>query len=376
MSFVVNSAELQKHLSLIGGVVPTKSVLPILQNVLFRLSKGTLELAATDLDNAMRTSLAVEALDNDPVDIALPAKLLQDTLKALPEQPVTFKVDPETFAIRLTTENGEYELSGANGQDYPALPAPEKTQKLDIPMATLSRAIGKTLFAASTDELKPALNGMYFDFKTTGATFVATDAHRLVRYRRLDITVKKDVSFILPQKALKLIGSAGAGSVETVTLEYNQSNAFFTFGTTLLVCRLIDARFPDYENVIPKTSSSKAILSKRELLGSMRRLDIFSNKTTHLGRFGFSSNALEVFSEDVDFSNRAKETLNSTYDGAKMEIGFNVSLMTDLISNVDTDELVMELESPSRAAVVVPSQQEQGENLLMLLMPVMLSSSF
>jgi DNA polymerase-3 subunit beta len=376
MSFVVNSAELQKHLSLIGGVVPTKSVLPILQNVLFRLSKNELELAATDLDNAMRTSLAVEKLDDEAVDIALPAKLLQDTLKALPEQPITFKVDPETFAVRLTTENGEYELSGANGQDYPALPSPEKTQKLDMPMAILSRAINKTLFAASTDELKPALNGMFFDFKTTGATFVATDAHRLVRYRRLDITVKKDVSFILPQKALKLIGNAAQGSVETITLEYNQSNAFFTFGTTLLVCRLIDARFPDYENVIPKTSSSKAILAKRDLLGSMRRLDIFSNKTTHLGRFSLSSNLLEVYSEDVDFSNRAKENLNSTYDGAKMEIGFNVSLMTDLISNVDTDEVIMELESPSRAAVVLPAEQAQGENILMLLMPVMLSSSF
>lgn len=376
MSFVVNSAELQKHLSLIGGVVPSKSVLPILQNVLFRLTKDTLELAATDLDNAMRTSLAVEPLDSEAVNIALPAKLLQDTLKALPEQPITFKVDPETFAVRLTTENGEYELSGANGQDYPALANPEKTQKLEMPMATLARAIGKTLFAASNDELKPALNGMFFDFKTTGATFVATDAHRLVRYRRLDITVKKDVSFILPQKALKLIGSAAQGSVETVTLEYNAANAFFTFGTTLLVCRLIDARFPDYENVIPKTSSSKAILAKRDLLGSMRRLDIFSNKTTHLGRFSLSSNLLEVYSEDVDFSNRAKENLTCTYDGQKMEIGFNVSLMTDLISNVDTDEVIVELESPSRAAVMVPSQQEQGENLLMLLMPVMLSSSF
>lgn len=374
MSFLVSSTELQKHLGVISGVVPAKSVLPIIQNVHFRLQGSTLTLAATDLDNAMQTSLTVEALDGDGADIALPAKLLQDTLKALPEQPVTFRINPDTFSVRLTTDNGEYELTGANGADFPALPAPDNTSSIEMPLGTLTKAIQKTLFASSNDELKPALNGMYFDFKQAGATFVATDAHRLVRYRRLDVAVTNEVAFILPQKALKLLASAAGGLMDSVSIEYNQSNAFFSFGTTLLVCRLIDARFPDYENVIPKTSSNKLILNKKELLGSMRRLDIYSNKTTHLGRYRLKPNQLEVQAEDLDFSNRAKETLHCLYEGGEMEIGFNVSLMTDIIANVETDDLVVELESPSRAAVVLPSTQEQGEHILMLLMPVMLSS--
>lgn len=376
MSFVVSSGELQKQLSVIAGVVPTKSVLPIIQNIHFKLAKGILTLTATDLDNSMQTSLPVEQLGKEALDVALPAKMLTDILKALPEQPVTFKLQPESFAVVMTTDNGEYELTGANGKDFPTLPAATQTEQIQMPLAVLTKAISKTIFASSSDELKPTLNGLFFDFKTNGATFVATDAHRLVRYRRTDVTVKKDISFILPQKALKLVVTAAGTATDNVYIEYNKSNAFFKFGTTQLVCRLIDGRFPDYENVIPKKSTSKAVLNKKELIGSMKRLDIFSNKTTHLGRFKLKGNLLEVTSEDTDFANKAKETLNCVYDGSELEIGFNVSLMTDIIANVDTEDLNMELESPSRAAVVLPASQESGENILMLLMPVMLSSAY
>ncbi len=376
MSFVASSGELQKQLALIAGVVPAKSVLPIIQNIHFKLAKGILTLTATDLDNTLQTTLPVEQLGKENMDVALPAKLLLDILKALPEQPVTFKLQPESFAISLTTDNGEYELTGANGKDFPTMPSAANTEQISMPLPVLAKAINKTLFAASTDELKPALNGMFFDFKTNGATFVATDAHRLVRYRRTDITVKKEVNFILPQKALKLLVAAAGSNADNIYIEYNKSNAFFKFGTTQLVCRLIDAKFPDYDNVIPKKSSSKAVMTKRELLGSMRRLDIFSNKTTHLGRFKLNGNVLEVNSEDTDFANKAKETLNCLYDGGELEIGFNIALMSDIISNVETDDVTLELESPSRAAVVLPSSQENGENVLMLLMPVMLSTAY
>jgi DNA polymerase III subunit beta len=241
----------------------------------------------------------------------------------------------------------------------------------------LAKAIQRTIFAASTDELKVALNGVLFDFKTTGATFVATDAHRLVRYRRQDVIVPEDISFILPQKALNLLQSLAAGSQDdALTIEYNQSNAFFQIGVARLVCRLIDARFPDYEAVIPKESPNRVVLNKRELLQSLRRLDIFSNKTTHLGRCSLAENAMNMVAEDNEYANRAKEGLSCVYDGAAMEIGFNISLMNDVIGAIETDEVVLELDTPSRAAVVVPASQEPNEDVLMLLMPVMLTSGY
>jgi DNA polymerase-3 subunit beta len=232
------------------------------------------------------------------------------------------------------------------------------------------------LFAASTDELKPAMNGMLFDFQTGGATFVATDAHRLVRYRRGDVQIENEVNFIMPQKALKLLRTAASNSdAESVQIDYNESNAFFRFGNTLLASRLIDARFPDYQNVIPANSPGRAILNKEELIGSMRRLDIYSNKTTHLGRFALSGNSMRVHAEDLDYDNRATENLHALYEGDDLEIGFNVALMMDIIGNVHTDDVVMEVESPGRAAVVLPSEQKDNEDILMLLMPVMLSNN-
>lgn len=375
MGFLVSSSDLQHHLSVVAGVVPSKAVLPIILNIRMRLAGDQLYLTATDIDTTVETQMRVEPQGSADFDLALPAKLLQDTLKALPEQPITFEPIEDQFAVKLVTENGEYELSGASGQDFPSTPAPEATSGIQLPLQTLVKAIDQVLFAASTDELKPALNGMYFDLRTTGATFVATDAHRLVRYRRLDITTQEDISFILPQKALKLLANAAGDEDENLTIEYNPSNAFFSFGDTRLTCRLIDARFPDYENVIPKESPNKLIIAKKDLLGSMRRLDIYSNKSTHLGRFRLASGKLEVTSEDPEFANRAHETLKCLYEGSALEIGFNVSLLLDILGNLETEDVIFELDSPGRAAVILPSEQLQGENLLMLLMPVMLSAN-
>ncbi|MDX2062427.1 MAG: DNA polymerase III subunit beta [Bacteroidia bacterium] len=373
MGFLVSSAELQHHLSLVGGIVPSKAVLPIIQNIRLRLVGDRLHLSATDLDSSIETQLRVEPQGDTPFDLALPAKLMLDTVKALPEQPITFEPVEDQFSVRLLTENGQYELSGANGQDFPSLPQPDGTTRIELPLQTLVKAIDQVLFAASTDELKPALNGMFFDLKSGGATFVATDAHRLVRYRRLDISTAQETSFILPQKALKLLANAAGSDEEALRIEYNPSHAFFHFGDTQLSCRLIDARFPDYENVIPAASTSKLIISKRELLGSMRRLDIYSNKSTHLGRFRLSAGQLAVQSEDPEFANRANETLRCIYEGEPLEIGFNVSLLLDILGNIDTEDVVFELDSPGRAAVILPSEQAKGEHVLMLLMPVMLS---
>lgn len=375
MSFIVASHELQSHLSRISGVVPAKSVLPIIQNIHFQLRDGQLVLTATDLDNSLQTTLAVEPQGAGELNVAFPAKLLQDTIKALPEQPLTFTRNEDSNVITLTTDVGEYRVNTEPGADFPQFPKAEETQTITLPLSVLVNVIDHTLFAASTDELKPAMNGMLFEFAPGGANFVATDAHRLVRYRRTDIQTEAEVTFILPQKALKLLVSAASSSgAETVQIEYNQTSAFFSFGSTRMACRLIDARFPDYRNVIPASSPAKAILNKRELLGSMRRLDIYSNKTTHLGRFKLMGNVLEVQAEDLDFDNRATERLHALYEGEDLEIGFNVALMRDLIDNIPTEDAVLELESPSRAAVILPSEQAENEDLLMLLMPVMLTN--
>lgn len=375
MNFIVSSTELQRHIATITGIVPAKSVLPIVQYILFEVKDGKLRLTATDLENSIQTQLKIEGGDGE-FKVALPPKILQDTLKALHEQPL--HIHTQDNLIRIVTDNAEYKINGMTGADFPGvqLENPDASS-FSLPLHTLVKAIHKTIFAVSKDELKPAMSGVYMNFKKDAVTFVATDAHCLVRYRRTDISVENEVSFILPEKALKQALVAAANTAEdTVRIDYNNRNAIFHLGSTLLSCRLIDARFPEYENVIPVSSPNRAIIIKRDLLATIRRLDIYSNKITHLGRYKFKGNLLEVQAEDHDFANQATENLNCLYEGEELEIGFNVKLMSEVIANIDTDEAVLELDTPGRAAIVVPSDQEAGEQLLMLLMPVMLGASY
>lgn len=375
MKIIVSAAELMRNLGVIAGVAPAKSVLPIIQNIHFQIIEGRLYLTATDLENSMQTSLDVEVADGEgQFNVAIPAKIIQDTLKALPEQPVSLEQPKDTFEVRMVTDNGSYKINGVNGEDFPQIALREDTTQIPIPRHVMVKAINKVLFAASPDDLKPAMTGMFFDFTEEHTTFVATDAHRLVRYRRLDLNAPHAVNFVLPQKALKLVNAAsGASAEDTVQLEFNERNAFFSFGETLIVCRLIDAQFPNYETVIPKGSPNKVIINKKDLIATIKRLDIYSNKTTHLGRFKFIGNNLEVKSEDIDFHNEAQEKLSCLYDGEEIEIGFNVDLMRDVIHNVETEDVVLEMDTPGRAAVVLPTEDEANEEVLMLLMPVMLT---
>ena len=373
MNFIVSSSALLKQLSKISGVIPSRSVLPIIENFLFDIEEGNLKISTTNLEISMQTSLAIESRGNN-LKIAVPAKILLDILKALPDQPVTFSIEEETFAIEISSENGKYKLSGENGLDFPKIPTAENTQAATMPSRALLSAINKTLFAASTDEDKAALNGIYFNLGTNGLTFVATDAHRLVRYRRVDITVEEPTSFIVPHKALNLVKGAFENNNDPVKIEYNESNAFFRTPSILLVCRLIDQKYPDYENVIPTENPNRLSVARTSLLGTLRRVNIFANKTSHQVRFKASGSELTISSEDLDFANEARETLKCNYEGSDIEIGFNASLLIDIINNATTDEVLVELSSPSRAGIVLPSEQEEGEDLLMLVMPVMLSN--
>ncbi|NBV12464.1 MAG: DNA polymerase III subunit beta [Sphingobacteriia bacterium] len=373
MNFIVSSAALLKQLQLVAGVVPSRSVLPIIENFLFEIKKDKLEITATDLEISMRTSLAIETRGSE-IKLAVPARIILEILKNLPEQPVTFTVNEDNFGVEISSENGKYKLTGENGDDFPQVPEATQTGSVRMPTEVLLKAIQKTLFAASTDELKPAMNGMLFNFTDSGVTFVATDAHRLVRYRRVDITVKDKISIIVPQKALNLMKNSLVSSDEVLTIEYNENNAFFSLGNTLLVCRLIADRYPDYENVIPTNNPNKLIINKRELIGTLKRVNIFANRTTHQIRFKIAGSELTISSEDVDFANEAKETLKCIYDGEDMEIGFNATFLLDVVANIDTQDVVVELSTPNRAGIVVPDEQEEGVNLLMLVMPVMLNT--
>jgi DNA polymerase III subunit beta len=378
MIFKVNSTELLKRLNTIVPIVPTKSVLPIIQNIHFDVQEGMLRLTGTDLEISLRTRLPITVEDSDGTfNLALPPKIIQDTLKALPDQPLEFRLPNGTSTIEVVSATGSYKISGMDGLDFPGVSFSDDTAGFELPMGTLGMSVDKTLFAASTDELKPAMNGLYLESKGGTVNFVTTDAHRLVRYRRTDIKVGQDMSLLLPGKAMRALSAAAPGNEQQVVkVRYNANSAYFGFGATELVTRLIDARFPDYENVIPGSSTNKLILNKKDLLGSLKRLDIYANRTTHLARFALSGNVLKVEASDIDIAVEAHESLSCLYEGAEMEIGFNLSQMSEIIGNLDTDDIILELGTSNRAAVVLPVKQQDDEELLMLLMPVMLSSSY
>ncbi|MCY7409504.1 MAG: DNA polymerase III subunit beta, partial [Chitinophagales bacterium] len=321
MKFIVSSGSLLKQLQLIGGVVSTNTVLPILEDFLFDIKDGKLTAFSTDLETSMSTSLDVEAKEDGK--IAIPAKLLTDVLKTLPEQPLTFSVNKQTLAIEITSDKGKYRLTGENGDDFPRIPVPEETKEIKLPSAVISNAINKSLFAVGTDDMRPAMTGVNFELSAEGITFVATDAHRLVRYKRMDAKSAKPASFIVPKKALTLLGNAIPSEDTQVKISYNSSNAFFTFGNVKLICRLIDARFPDYHAVIPAENPNKLVINSNDLLSSLRRLIVLSNKTTHQATLKMTGNELQLNTRDLDFSNEGNETLSCEYNGEDTEIAFN-----------------------------------------------------
>lgn len=372
MKFIVSTSQLLKQLQIVGGVISSNTVLPILEDFLFDINKGTLTIFATDLENSMSTSLEVESKESGR--IAIPAKILLDTLKTLPEQPLTFSVDTKTFAVELTSENGKYKLTGENAADFPKIPVAEDTSTIHISSTILSYGISKTLFAVSNDDLRPAMTGVFFKLSPNGLTFVSTDAHKLVRYTRKDATSESEASFIVPKKALNLLKNSLPNDDSQATIKFNASNAFFSFNNVNLICRLIDAKYPDYNAVIPVDNNSTLTLGRYDFQNSLKRISIFSNKTTHQVVLNIKANEINISAQDLDFSNEAKETLNATYDGDNMEIGFNAKFLIEMLGVLNTDEINMKLSLPTKAGILVPAVADENDDLLMLVMPVMLNS--
>jgi DNA polymerase-3 subunit beta len=372
MRFIVSTSTLLKQLQSVSGALSNSTVLPILENFLFEIKDGNLTISATDLQTSMTTSLTVEAKENGR--IAIPSRILLDTLKSLPEQPIAFNIDDTTFAIEINAGDGKYKLSGENGEDFPKIPVVENASSVNLPASVLAEAINKTIFAVSNDELRPAMTGVYCQLSTSSLTFVATDAHKLVRYRRKDAKAASTASFILPKKALNLLKSALPAEDINVSVEYNSTSAFFKFSNINLVCRLIDERYPDYEAVIPKNNPNKLTIDRQAFLSSLNRVAIYANKTTHQVRLKINGSELNISSEDIDFANEAHERLSCQYDGEDIEIGFNAKFLIEMLKNLAGEEVVLEMSTPNRAGLLLPQNGDENEDVLMLVMPVMLNS--
>ncbi|HEY0670179.1 MAG TPA: DNA polymerase III subunit beta [Sphingobacteriaceae bacterium] len=372
MRFIVSTSTLLKQLLAVNGASSSSTVLPILENFLFEIKEGNLVISATDLQTSMTTSLPVESKEEGKV--AVPSKILLETLKTLPDQPIAFNIDDSTFAIEISAGDGKYKLSGENGEDFPKIPTVENGSAVTLPSSVLSEAINKTLFAVSNDELRPNMTGVYCQLNSDNITFVATDGHKLVRYRRKDVLSESTSSFILPKKALGLLKSSLPSEDVNVSVEYNNTSAFFKFGNINLVCRLIDERFPDYEAVIPLNNPNQLVIERGLFLNCLRRVVIFANKTTHQVRLKITGSELNISSEDIDFANEAHERLSCQYEGEDMEIGFNAKFLIEMLNNLDGEEVLLEMSTPNRAGLLMPQNGDENEDVLMLVMPVMLNT--
>ncbi|MBC7426920.1 MAG: DNA polymerase III subunit beta [Bacteroidia bacterium] len=372
MKFIVPSSLLLEHLQMVSGAIVSKPVLPILENFLFDISKGELTIHSTDLETSMSTTIKVEAKED--IKVAVPSKMTLEILRSLPDQPVTFTVNEDTFAIEMSTSFGRYKLAGQPGNDYPKLPEVDAESTFTLSSNILLRAISKSIFATGTDDLRLNLTGVYVEMSEGSINFVATDANRLVRITRDDVKPGVENNFILPKKALNLLKSSLSNDVAPVRVDYNKSNVFFTLGDMKLTCRMIDERYPDYKAVIPSDNNNHLTINRIELLNSVRRISIFSNKTTHQIRLKITGNELNISAEDLEMANEAQERLNCEYDGEDLEIGFNSRFLQDMLANIDHDEVVLQLSTPNRAGLMVPKENETDESVTMLIMPMMLNN--
>ena len=372
MKFIVSSSSLLKNVNLISGVINSNNTLPILDNFLFELDGNQLKITGSDLETTISTNVEVESEDN--VKIAVPSKILLDTLKTFPDQPLTF-LQKEDNLMEIVSEQGNYQIALETADEYPQAPEIQEASTSTIQAGILSEAISKTLFATGNDELRPVMTGVFFQAGKDNFKFVATDAHRLVKYTRKDLNAAEAAEYIMPKKPLNLLKNILAGSNEDLTIEYNQTNTRFSFRNIVLTCRLIDGKYPNYEAVIPKENPNVLTINRNLFLTSLRRVAIFSNKTTNQVRLKLSGSSLVINAEDLDFSSKAEERLPCDYNGNDMQIGFNSKFLIEVLNNLQSDDITLEMSEPSRAGIIKPIDGlEDGEEILMLVMPVMLNA--
>ncbi|HIA11132.1 MAG TPA: DNA polymerase III subunit beta [Flavobacteriales bacterium] len=377
MKFIVSSSELSRQLQSIGGVLNSNNTLPILDDFLFEVNKNSLLVSASDLETTVSCSLDIESKDEG--SIAVPARLLLDTLKTFPEQPLTFLMDNDNLGIEISSDYGKYKLTGHSSDEFPKIPVIEGGNSLELDSAVLIRALNKTLFATGNDELRPVMNGVLVELSSDCVTFVATDAHKLVKYQRTDAKSGSTASFIVPKKPLNLLKNIIPEDSDDfkIKVEYNESNTFFSFKNINLICRLIDGKYPNYDAVIPKENPNKLNVDRAAFLNCIKRVSIFANKTTHQVKLKVSGSELHVSAEDLDFANEANERITCSYEGEDIEIGFNSRFLIEMLANLDTEDVQLEMSAPNKAGILSEAKdgsKDKGEDLLMLVMPVMLNS--
>ncbi len=376
MKFVVSSTELLSHLAALSRVISSKSTMPILDNFLFQIAESKLTITASDLESTLITSLELDNIDGEGT-IAVPAKLFIDTLKEFPEQPLTFQIDGSTFNIEIFSDNGKYSIMGQSAEDFPVLPEldEEAAASITVNHVALKKGIDKTLFATADDELRPVMNGIFIELTSDYMSFVASDAHKLVRYRRADVKSELEASFILPKKPAGLLKNLLPREEFDVKIEFDNKNAFFTLSNYTLICRLVEGNYPSYNSVIPTTNPNKMVIDRLNFYNTVKRVSVFSNQASNLIKLNINDNLLIVSAQDIDFSISAVERLNCEYEGDEIEIGFKSTFLQEILVNISTGDVRMEMSDPSRAGLLLPAEAEDAEeDMLMLLMPMMINA--
>jgi DNA polymerase-3 subunit beta len=374
MKFILSSLKLLKAVQALSGVINSSNTLPILDDFLFEINEDELKITASDLETTMTVNIKPDMVEGKG-QVTIPARLLIDVMKNFPDIPVSFNIDESTLAIEITTGEGRYKMVGHKSDEFPQVPAIAEPSVWDIPADVLACGFEKTIFATGSDEIRPIMTGVYMAMNDTCLTFVATDAHKLVRYRRMDVKSDAMAAFIVPKKPINQLKNILSGRAdEPVHIEFNSTNASFSFGEYKLICRLIEGRYPNYEAVIPTTNPNKLIIDRQLLNSAIKRVAIFSSKATHQIRFKISGQELVLTAEDLDYSNEAKERLTCNYSGEDLEIGFSSKFLQEMLANLSQNEIQLEMSAPNRAGIITPvDNQNADEDILMLLMPVMLN---
>ena len=373
MKFTISSSKLFSQLQAVSRVINNKNSLPILDDVLFDLVGNELKLTASDGETTIRTSIEVDGVEGSG-KVASAAKLLLETLKEFSEQPLAFTIDENNFAVSMVSQNGTYSFVGVNGNEYPEMPGAEMgARELAIPANVLQSAIEKTIFATADDDLRPVMNGIFFDIAEDKVTMVATDAHRLVRYSNTGVKPGVAASFILPKKPASLLKNLLAKEENEVKVTFGAKNARFEFGSTIIVCRQIEGRFPNYNAVIPQSNQNIVTVDRQTMINACKRVAVFANNGTAQLRLTLTENSIKISAQDIDFSTSAEETITCDYNGTPMAIGFKAPFLIDLLGSITSADVLLKLADPARAGLLLPAENEENEDVLMLLMPMLLN---
>ena len=373
MRFIVSSSALLNRLQTVGRVISSKNTIHILDCFLFEIQGNMLNITASDSETTMITSMELVESDAD-TRFCINAKTIQDSIKEIAEQPLTFDINPDNMEITASYQNGRFNIVGQSADEYPDMNlAQDGMDAFVMPAETMLNGINRCLFATADDELRPVMNGIYFDIQPDTLTFVATDGHKLVRNKFYDLKDNQPAAFILPKKPATILKNLLPKETGDVTLKFNARNAYISTESARLICRLVEGRYPNYNSVIPSNNPYRVTVDRLTLLSALKRVLIFSNQSSALIKLHMEDNQLVVSGQDIDYSTSAEEHVPCEYADNPMNIGFKGTFLIDILNNITGENVVIELADPSRAGVIVPAEQEENEDLLMLLMPMMLN---